>query len=159
MKVPWGTKITANIYCCCCYFSVANTRSPHGQQPDRFICAPLSPGVGSDSCPLSQWCYINISSFVTTSFLAFRLCQHQGLLQRVGLSHKVAKILELELEHKPFQWIFRVDFPWDWLAWSPSCPKDSQFFSSTTIWKHHFLGTQASLWSNSHISTWLLDKP
>ena len=24
-------------------------------------------------------------------------------------------------------------------------------FSSTTIWKHHFFGTQSSLWSNSHI--------
>ena len=32
-------------------------------------------------------------------------------------------------------------------------------FSSTTIWKHQFFGTQSSLWSNSHIHTWLLEKP
>ena len=31
-------------------------------------------------------------------------------------------------------------------------------FSSTTIWKHQFLSTQPSLWSNSHICTWLLEK-
>ena len=34
----------------------------------------------------------------------------------------------------------------------------SKVFSSTTIWKHQFLGTQPSLWSNSHICTWLLEK-
>ena len=32
-------------------------------------------------------------------------------------------------------------------------------FSSTTVWKHQFFGTQPSLWSNSHICTWLLERP
>ena len=35
----------------------------------------------------------------------------------------------------------------------------SRFFSSTTFQKHQFFGTQSSLWSNSHISTGLLEKP
>ena len=35
----------------------------------------------------------------------------------------------------------------------------SRVFSSTTIQKHQFFGTQPSLWSNSHICTWLLAKP
>ena len=35
----------------------------------------------------------------------------------------------------------------------------SGVFSSTTIWKHQFFSDQLSLWSNSHISTWLLEKP
>ena len=30
-------------------------------------------------------------------------------------------------------------------------------FSSTTVWKHQFFGSQPSLWSNSHICTWLLE--
>ena len=34
----------------------------------------------------------------------------------------------------------------------------SRFFSSTTIWKHQFFGAQPSLWSYSHIHTWLLEK-
>ena len=34
----------------------------------------------------------------------------------------------------------------------------SRVFSSTTIWKHQFFGTQFSLWSNFHIYTWLLEK-
>ena len=32
-------------------------------------------------------------------------------------------------------------------------------FSSTTVWKHQFSGAQPSLWSSSHIHTWLLEKP
>ena len=35
----------------------------------------------------------------------------------------------------------------------------SRVFSNTTIWKHQFFGTQLSLWSNSDICTWLLEKP
>jgi len=35
----------------------------------------------------------------------------------------------------------------------------SRVFSSTTIQKNQFFGTQSSLWSNSDIHTWLLDKP
>ena len=34
----------------------------------------------------------------------------------------------------------------------------SRVFSGTTIWKHQFLSAQPSLWSNSHIRTWLLEK-
>ena len=34
----------------------------------------------------------------------------------------------------------------------------SRVFSSTTVWKHQFFSTQPSLWSNSHIHTWLLKK-
>ena len=37
--------------------------------------------------------------------------QHQGLFQRVSCSHQVTKILELQLQHQSFQWVFRVDFP------------------------------------------------
>ena len=35
----------------------------------------------------------------------------------------------------------------------------SRVFSSTTVRKHQFFSAQPSLWSNSHISTWLLEKP
>ena len=37
------------------------------------------------------------------------LSQHQGLFQWVGYSHQVAKVLELQLQHQSFQWIFKVD--------------------------------------------------
>ena len=40
----------------------------------------------------------------------FNLSQHQGLFQWVSSSQQVAKILELQLQHQSFQWIFRTDF-------------------------------------------------
>ena len=40
---------------------------------------------------------------------ALNLSHHQSLLQWVS-SHRVAKVLELQLQHESFQWIFRVDF-------------------------------------------------
>ena len=42
---------------------------------------------------------------------ALSLFWHQGLFQWVSSSQLVAKILELQLQHQSFQWIFRVDFP------------------------------------------------
>ena len=46
---------------------------------------------------------------------AFNLSQHQGLFQWVGSLHQVAKVLELQLQHLSFQWIFSTDFLWsDW---------------------------------------------
>ena len=35
----------------------------------------------------------------------------------------------------------------------------SRVFSSTAVWKYQFFSAQPSLWSNSHICTWLLGKP
>ena len=44
------------------------------------------------------------------SLPAFNLSQHQGLFRWVSSLHQVAKLLEFQLRHQSFQWIFRVDF-------------------------------------------------
>ena len=41
---------------------------------------------------------------------AFNLSQHQGLFKGVSSSCQVAKVLEFQLQHQPFQWTFRTDF-------------------------------------------------
>ena len=41
---------------------------------------------------------------------ALNLPQHQSLSQRMGSSHRVARVLEFQLQHQSFQWIFRVNF-------------------------------------------------
>ena len=56
----------------------------------------------------------------------FNLSQHQGLFQWVSSSHQVAKVLEVQLQHQSFQWIFRTDFLQDWLVGSPCSLRDSQ---------------------------------
>ena len=40
----------------------------------------------------------------------FNLSQHQGIFQKVSSSHHVARVLEFQLQHQSFQWIFRTDF-------------------------------------------------
>ena len=76
-----------------------------------------TPGVHSNSCPLSRWCHPAISS----SVIPFSSCphpsQHQDLLQWVNSSHEVAKVLEFQLQHQSFQWIYSglISFRMDWL--------------------------------------------
>ena len=59
---------------------------------------------------------------------ALNLSQYQGLFKWVSSSHQVAKVLEFQLKHQFFQWIFRTDFLYDWLVGSPCSPRDSQEF-------------------------------
>ena len=62
---------------------------------------------------------------------ALNVSEHQGLFQWVSSSHQVAKLLEFQLQHQSFQWIFRPDFLYDWLVWSPRSPRDSKESSPT----------------------------
>ena len=47
-----------------------NSLQPHELQHTRLLCPPLSPGVFSNSPPLSWWCYLTISS----SAISFSFC-------------------------------------------------------------------------------------
>ena len=55
------------------------------------------------------------------------LSQHQGLFKWVISSHQVdnLQVLEFQLQHQSFQWIFRSDFHLDGLIGSPCSPRDS----------------------------------
>ena len=101
---------------CCYYYSVQFSRSlvsdslqPHESQHARPPCPSPTPGVHSDSCPLSQWCHPAISSSVVPSLPALNLSQHQGLFEWASSSHQVAKVLEFQLQHQSFQWTSRTD--------------------------------------------------
>ena len=56
---------------------------------------------------------------------ALSLSQHQGLFKWVSSSPQVAKVLEFQLQHQSFQWIFRADFLYDGLVGSFCSPTDS----------------------------------
>ena len=66
---------------------------------------------------------------------AFNLSHLHGLFQWVSSLHQVAKVLEFQLQHQSFQWIFKNDFLYNWLVWSPCSPRDSQESSTTTQFK------------------------
>ena len=59
---------------------------------------------------LVQWVgdAIQPSYLLSSPSPAFNLSQYQGLFHWVGSSHQVAKVLKLQLQHQPFQWIFNV---------------------------------------------------
>ena len=125
---------------------------PHGLQHARLPC-PSPSGACSNSCPVSRWCHPTISSslplLMPSICPSIRVFPNDWLLASGDQS--------IGALASSFQWICRVDFLENWLVWSCS-PKDSQE-PSLAIWKHQFFVTQPSLWSNSHICTWLLEKP
>ena len=133
---------------------------PHGVQHSRLPYPSPSPGVCSNSWPLSQWCYLTISSSVTPfsschhsfpasgSFPVSQLFVSHG--QSIGAS-ALASVLPVNI-----QGLFPLGLTGLIYLLSKGL---SRVFSSTTIQKHQFFGVQPSLWSNSHIYTWLLGKP
>ena len=56
----------------------------------------------------------------------FNPSQHQDLFKWVSSSRQVTKVLEFQLQHQSFQWMFRTYFLWDGLVGSPCSPRDSQ---------------------------------
>ena len=91
--------------------------------------------------------------------LALNFSQHQGLFWWVSSLHQVAKVLEFQLQHQSSQWIFRTDFLLGQTGWICLQSKGlSRVFSYTTVQKHQFVSARLSLYPNSHIHTWLLEK-
>ena len=121
----------------------------------RLPCLSPIPGACSNSCPFSWWCHPTILSSVvpfsscpqsfpaSRSFLMSQLFAWGG--QNTGASTSVS-VLPINIQ----DW-----FP---LGSSGLIQGLSIVFSSNTLPKHQFFGTQPSLWSNSHTHTWLLKK-
>ena len=114
---------------------VSDSLRPHESQHARPPCPSPTPGIHSDSRPSSPWCHPAISSSVVPFSSCPQSSQHQSLFQWVNTSHKVAKVLELELEHHSFQRNPRVDLLQNGLVGSPWSPRDSQESSLTPQFK------------------------
>ena len=84
---------------------------------------------------------------------------HHSLFQWVNSSHEVAKVLDFSLNIRPSnEHPGLISFRMDWLDLRQSKGL-SRVFSNTTVQKHQFFIDQPSSQSNSHIHTWLLEKP
>ena len=143
--------------CCCSVTKSCQTLWPHGLQHARLPCPSLSPWVCSDSCPLSQWCHPTISSSVVPfscrqSFPASGSFPVSRLVTS-GVQSIVASTSTSVLPMNIQDW-----FPLGLTGWI-SLLGLSRVFSSTRVPKYQFFGAQLSLWSNSHICTWLLERP
>ena len=139
---------------------VSDSLRPRESQHARPPCPSPTPGVHSDSCPSSQWCHPAISSSVvpfsscpqplpaSESFPMSQLFAWGG--QSIGVS-ALASVLPKNIQG----WS-----PLEWTGWISLQSKGlSRVFSNTTVQKHQFFSAQLSSQSNSHIHTWLLEKP
>ena len=139
---------------------MSNSLQPHGLQHARLPCSSPTPWACSSSCSLSWWCHPTISSSVIPFSSCLQSFPASGSFpmsqfftsggQSTGASAP-ASVLPINIQG----W-----FPLELTSLISFLSKGlSRVFSSTTVWKHQFFGAQPSLWSNSHIHTWLLVKP
>ena len=138
---------------------VSDSLRPQGLQHTRLPCPSPTPRACSKSCPSSRWSHSTISS----SVFPFSSClQFFPLLgsfpksqffssggQSIGVSAS-ASVLPMNIQN------------WFHLGWTGLISLQSKglsrVISNTTVQKHQFFSVQCSLWSNSHIHTWLLGK-
>ena len=138
---------------------VSDSLQPHGPQHTRLPYLSPSPGAYSNSCPLSCDAIQPSHPLSSPSPPALNLSQHQSLFQWVN-SASGGQIMGVSASASDLPMNIQDWFPLGWTGWIFLQSKRlSRVFSNTTVQKHQFFGTQLSLWSNSHIRTWLPEKP
>ena len=88
---------------------MSNTLWPYGLQHARLPFQHQLPELPQTHVPQVGDAIQPSHPLSSPSPHAFNLSQHQGLIQWVSSSH-MAKVLEFQLQHQSFQWIFRTDF-------------------------------------------------
>ena len=139
---------------------MSDSLRPHGLQQARPPCPSPTPGVYPNSCPLSWWCHPTISS----SVIPFSSCPQSfpisGSFQTSQLFTSGSQNIGVSASTSVLPMNTQDWSPLGWTGWiSLQSQRLSRVFSNTTVQMHQFFGAQLSLQSNSHIHTWLLEKP
>ena len=137
---------------------MSDSLQPRGLQHTTLPCLSPSPRACSNSSPSSHWCHLIISSSVSPFFSCLQSFPESGSFlmsqlfvsggRRTGVSLS-ASVLPMNIE----DW-----FPLGLSGLISLQSKGLSRVSNTTTQKHQVFGAQPSLWSNSHIHTWLLKK-
>ena len=137
-----------------------NSLRPHGRQHTRPPHPSPTHGVYSNSHPSSQWCHPTISSSVV------HFSSHPQSFPASGSFHMSQffisgdQSIEVSASASVLPMNTQDWSPIGWTGWICFQFKElSRVFSSTTVQTHQFSSSQLSLDSNSHIHTWLLEKP
>ena len=151
---------------------MSDSLRPHGLQHTRLLCPSLFPRHCSNPCPLSQWCYLTISSFAgpfsfcLQSFPATR-CFPMSWLSTSGvqswsfsirpfkvysglISSRIDLLALLAVQETLKSLLQHCDLKQSIIQWRTTI---------TLKQCNQFFGAQPSSWSNSHIYTWLQEKP
>ena len=133
---------------------------PHESQHARSPCLSPTPGVHSNSCPSSRWCRPATSSSVLPFSSCLRSFPASGSFQRSHFFASGGQSIRVSVSTSVLPMNTQDWSPLGWTGWISLQSKGlSRVFSNTTVQKHQFFCTQLSSQSNSHIHTWLLEKP
>ena len=163
VQLLFGDKICHHIAPVSVLFShsvMSDSLRHHGLQRARPPCPSPTSRVSSNSRPLSRWCHPTISSPLIPFSSQLQTFPGSGSFpmgqffisggQSFGVSAS-ASDLPMNIQ----DW-----FPLGLTGWISLQTKGlSRVFCNTTVQKHQFSKAQPYLWSNSHIHTWLLEKP
>ena len=152
--------------CVCCVFILlficsvmSDLLPPHWLQHAPPFCPSPSPRACSNSWPLSQWCHPAIS-YSVVSFSSSSIFPSIKIFSNESAFHfRWPKYWSFSISIDPSnEYSGLISFRIDWLVLLAIQGTLKSLLQHHSL-KASILGTQPSLWSNSHIHTWLLEKP
>ena len=139
---------------------MSDSLQPHGLQHPRLLCPSPTPRAYTNSCPSSRWCHPTISSSVIPFSSTLQSFPTSGSSQMSHLFASDGQSIGVSASTSALAMNTQDWSPLGWTGWISLQSKGlSRVFSNTTVQKHQFFGSQLSLESNSHLRTWLLEKP
>ena len=139
--------------CCCCPVTnlCPTLCDPMDYSTPGLLWPPLSPGVCSDSCLLSQWCYLTTSSSASSFSSSPQSFPASGSFSMSWLFTPSGQGIEASASVLPMN--IQDWFPLGLTGLISLLSKGLSTVFSSTIQNHQFFSTQPSLWSNSYIHT------
>ena len=140
---------------------MSDSLRPHRLQHARLLCPSPNPRACSNSCPLRWWCH-PIISFSVIHFSCLQSLSALGFFQMSQLFMSSGQSIGASASASASVFPMNTQdwSPLGWTGWIPLQSKGlSRVLSNITVQKHQFFDATLSLWSNSHIHTWLLEKP
>ena len=132
---------------------------PQGLQHTRLLCPSLSLRVCSDLCSSSWGCHPTISSSAVPFFSCLQSFPASEFFPMSQLFTSSGQSIGALASSSVFPMNIQGWFPLGLTGLiSLNFKELSRIFPNTTVWKHQF-SAQLSLWFNSHIHIWLLEKP
>ena len=96
---------------------VSDSVRPHESQHTRPTCTTPTPGVHSDSCPLSQWCHPTMLFSAIPFSSAFNLSQHRVFSNESVIHIRWAKYWSFSFRVSPSnEYSGLISFRMDWLG-------------------------------------------
>jgi len=125
---------------------VSDSLQPHGWKHTRPPFPSPAPRVYSNSCPLSWWCHLTISSSVVPFSSHLQSFPASGSFQMSHFFVSGGQSVGVSASASVFPVNTQDWSPSEWTGWISLQSKGlSRVFSNTTVQKHQFFGTQLSL--------------